>query len=183
MKYLDLLSLIKVNIFTILDVVKLFPQENEETIRIQLHRFSQRGLIIQIKRGLYCFDKNKIDELELAGILYQPSYISLETALNYYGMIPDIAAGVTSVTTVTTKTITNQFGAFYYLKIKPELFWGFETGGNFNLAQKEKTILDYFYLRKIRSLTELRLDVKSLDRKLYARYSTYFPASVQKIKI
>jgi hypothetical protein len=42
MKYLDLRQKIKENLFTVLDAVKFFPQENEQNIKIQLSRFAQK---------------------------------------------------------------------------------------------------------------------------------------------
>lgn len=187
MKYLELKREIRGNIFTFLDVVKHFPHENSQTVRVQLARFVQKGLATRIKRGLYCFDEKKIDELDLAGRLYQPSYISLEAALNFYGIIPDIPQTVTSVTLTTTKRIQNQFGTFSYTKIKPQLYFGFAkvksatTGAFFNLAKKEKALLDYFYLRKIKSTKDLRLNLKDLDKDSYQQYASSYPDWVQKI--
>lgn len=155
---------------------------------MQLSRLLKTGQIAQIRQGLYCFDPGKIDELALANILYPRSYISLETALNYYGLIPDIPLAVTSITMVTTKKITNRFGQFYYFKIKPELFFGFNQikSANdemfFDLAEKEKALLDYFYLRKA-SVSALRLKLKDLDLKSYNEYAKSYPKWVQKIKL
>ena len=189
MKFLELREIIKGNLFTFLDVVKFFPEENPGLVKTQLARFVQKGLIKRIKRGLFCFDESQLDELELANFLYQPSYISLETALNYSGIIPDIPRAVTSVCLTTTKKISNQFGSFYYAKIKPALFFGFlkvkspVSENYFNLARKEKALLDYFYLRKIKKTDDLRLDLKDLDIKRYKKYSQYLPRWVQKIKL
>lgn len=188
MKYLELREKIKRNIFNHVDVLKLFPQENPQMTKIQLYRFVKKGLLTKIKRGLYCFKPENVDEFELANWLYQPSYISLESALNYYGIIPDIPQGVTSVCVTTTKKVSNQFGSFYYLKIKSSLFYGFfkvksATGFSFNLAKKEKALLDYLYLRKIRSTYGLRLNIKELDRLCYQKYSKDFPSWIQKVKL
>lgn len=187
MKFLDLRRAIEGNIFTLVDVIKYFPNQPSSTIQTQLGRFIQRGLLARIKRGLYCFDQKQIDELDLASRLYQPSYISLETALNFYGLIPDIPQTITSVTVTTTKQIRNQFGTFSYTKIKPELFFGFvkaksaNSDSFFNLAEKEKALLDYFYLRKIKSIKDLRLDLADLDQNLYRQFSQNYPVWVQKV--
>ncbi|MDP3994721.1 MAG: hypothetical protein Q8P91_02740 [bacterium] len=183
MKYLDLRKLLEGNIFGILDVVKLFPGEKPATIRTQLYRLAKRELIFPIKRGLYCFDKSKIDELELAGQLYPLSYVSLETALNFYGVIPDIPIAVRSVTPITTKKIETGLGDYYYLKIDSKLFFGFSQMP-FNIAYKEKALLDYFYLRGIRKVSrETRLQLDDWDWKRYHQYAGAFPKWVQKIKL
>jgi predicted transcriptional regulator of viral defense system len=183
MAYLQLLDRFEDRIFTILDIQKVFWAEKESLIRIQLFRFAKRGLLTSLKRGLYCLPKTKIDELELAGRLYQPSYLSLETALNYYGIIPDIPLGVTSVTPVTTKKISNQFGHFHYQKIKSELFWGYTFVPNYQIAFAEKALLDYFYIRRKTSTTDLRLDLARINRKVYNKFAKEFPDWVRKIKL
>lgn len=187
MKYLELRGEIQGNIFTFLDVIKHFPNESLQAIKVQLARFVKKKWLTRIKKGLYCFNLEIIDALELANRLYQPSYISLETALNFYGIIPDIPQTVTSVTLTTTKRIHNQFGAFAYTKIKPKLFFGFikvksPTGAFFNLAKREKALLDYFYLRKIKSTKDLRLSLGGLDESLYKQYAKNYPAWMRKIK-
>jgi predicted transcriptional regulator of viral defense system len=189
MKYLDLQTQLSQNIFTIGDVAKVFPTEPETSLKTQLARFAQKGLIKSIKRGIYTYDLTKIDELELAEILYQPSYISLETALHHYGMIPDIPQTTTSVTPVITKTIDTPVGAYTYAKIAQDLFFGYksvkspQSHGYFPLAEQEKALLDFFYIRKITRVDELRLDTSSLDRDRYKIYAQYFPNWVQSIQI
>ena len=189
MKYLELRNHIKLNLFTILDIKKYFPEESEALLKIQLSRFRSKGYISKIKRGLYCFDPRAVEEFELAGKLYYPSYISLESALNYYGMIPDIPQSVTCLSLTNTKKMSNQFGTFHYIKIKPELFWGYQSkgvtdkGDNFLIAEKPKALLDFFYIRKIRNIQDLRLDLTDFDFDIYRKYMKLFPDWVQKIKI
>lgn len=198
MKYLKLRERIGENIFTFLDVIKYFPEEKHQTVKVQLSRFVKKGLLKKIKRELYCFDEKIIDEFILANYLYQPSYISLETALNFYGIIPDITQIVTSVTLTTTKRIHTQFGNFSYTKISPQLFFGFicvskneqsefikvkspEATAFFDIARKEKALLDYFYVRKINKTSDLRLNLKELNRDLYRQYVKSYPQWVKNI--
>jgi predicted transcriptional regulator of viral defense system len=189
MKFLELQKKLKLNLFTLVDVLKLFPDEKDSLIKIQLSRFSKKKLISKIKRGLYCFDLTRIDELELANKLYQPSYITLETALNYYGLIPDIPQMVTSVNLITTKKIINQLGVFQYTKIRSSLFFGFtkikspQSQSYINLALKEKTLLDYFYLRKINNIDQLRLDLGRINLSLFKKFAKSYPLWVRKIII
>lgn len=187
MEYLELKSRLKSNLFTVLDVAKYFPEEFASNIKIQLSRFTKRGLIQRIKRGLYAFDLTAIDEMAMAQLLYQPSYISLESALFYYGLIPDVAQVVTSVTPTTTKTIATSFGKYQYAKITPKLFFGYKvvSGGkenqSVNMAEKEKALLDYFYIRRIKSTADLRIDLSKVDKTIYHRYARYYPSWVGKI--
>ncbi|MFH1971524.1 MAG: hypothetical protein ABIJ05_04040 [Patescibacteria group bacterium] len=183
MRYLDLRRDIEGNVFGILDVVKLFPGEKSTAVRTQLYRLAKKGFIFPIKRGLYCFDKSKLDELDLAGQLYSPSYVSLETALNYYGVIPDVPMAVSCVTPITTKKIETSLGNYNYLKVDSKLFFGFSQTP-FNIAYKEKALLDYFYLRRLRKVSpEMRLRLNDWDWKRYHRYAVVFPKWVRQIKL
>ncbi len=187
MKFINLQQTIKTNLFSIADIIKYFPKTKINSLKIQLARFVKKNLIYRVKRGLYCFDLKKLDELELANILYQPSYISCETALNYYGLIPDYPQGITSVTTTTSKKISTFLGNYHYFKIKPNLFFGFETiktdNGYLKIAKKEKALLDFFYLRKITNIQDLRLNLKNINMNLYQKYLKSYPRWLKKIKI
>ncbi len=183
MKYLDLRRNIEGNIFDVLDVAKLFPNEKPAGVRTQLYRLVKKGLIFSIKRGLYCFDKSRVDELYLAGQLYSPSYVSLETALNYYGVIPEVPMTVSSVTPVTTKKFETGLGNFNYLKIDNKLYFGFSQTP-FAIAHKEKALLDYFYLRKVKKVSsDERLQLTDWDWKRYHEYAVAFPRWVREIKL
>ncbi len=189
MKYLELQEAIKTNIFSLLDVEKYFFGENPHAIKTQLSRFTKRKMITQIKRGLYCFDKSKIDEFVLANLLYQPSYVSLESALEYFGIIPDVTQAVTSVNLTTFKKISNEFGRFYYSKLKQSLFFGYtkvkspQAEQHILIAEPEKALLDYFYIRRLKNTNDLRLNISDLDLSKYKKFGVYFPEWVRKIKL
>ena len=90
---------------------------------------------------------------------------------------------VRSVTPITTKKIETSLGKFYYLKIDSKLFFGFSQTP-FNIAYKEKALLDYFYLRRIKKVSrEMRLRLNDWDWKRYHEYSVHFPKWVQEIKL
>lgn len=187
MRFLELQSKIKTNIFTFNDVLKHFNEENSITLKNQISRFAKKGFITRIKRGLYCFNMTSVDELGLAKILYQPSYISLESALNYYGIIPDIPQSVTSVTSIKPTKIKTILGIYHYFKIKPQLFFGYDIiqqkNEHIKIAKKEKALLDFFYLRKIKKVDDLRLNLKLIDKQVYQKYLKNYPSWLREIKI
>ena len=135
----------------------LFGQKN---IIIQIAFWLKKGYLEKIKDGLYIFSriKHEIDPLVLAKKIYAPSYLSLEFALNYYGIIPDIPGTYTSVTSRTTKYFKNSFGNFTFQKIKPEFFTGYRSISKgdvfFNIAAPEKALVDFIYLNKNRLIAE-----------------------------
>ena len=51
------------------------------------------------------------------------------------------------------------------------------------IADRQKALLDFFYIRKIRSLEDLRLDLGGFDFDIYRKYAKFFPDWVQRIKI
>src|SRR3989338_1133165 len=67
----------------------------------QLSLWKKNGYIGTLKRGLYYFVEKKefITPQEVSFLICQPSYISLEWALDSYGIIPDIAHSITAITT------------------------------------------------------------------------------------
>lgn len=130
-------------------------KEDLQNERNQLNRWVKNGLIIRLKRGVYVFNEQdrKItpDVCYIANHFSEPSYVSLEYALNLYGLIPEAAKDITSVTTRKTMTFKNEFGGFVYQHIKPDAFRGFNKVGdakfNFFMASAEKALVDFVYLR------------------------------------
>lgn len=185
MKFLELRNKIGSNLFTFEDVVKYFALENETTIKQQLSRFIKSKLIFPLKKGLYCFDIEKVDSLFLANLLYQPSYISGITALFFYGLVPDIPQTTVSVTTVTKKIFHLYLGDFVYFKIKNELYFGFETikvkENYVRIATKEKALLDFIYLNKIKEIKDLRIEWGKIDIDLFKNYLKSYPFWLKKI--
>ncbi|MCX7881501.1 MAG: hypothetical protein N2482_03280 [Patescibacteria group bacterium] len=187
LNFIQFKETIKKNIFTFNDVLKHFSDKKDIFLRQKIFRYEKKSLIFKIKKGLYCFDKNKVNPIFLANILYQPSYISFQSALFYYGIIIDIPHSYTSATTTTTKKITNIFGTFIYYKIKTDLFFGFDQieidGVIIKIAHPEKALLDFFYINKIKDIADLRLDLKKINIERYNQYKKNYPLSIQKIKI
>lgn len=155
MKFNDLrLKIKETGIFSFEDVFKWFPESNRQTVKNQLKNWVLKGYLLRLKRNLYFLKEVRLeDELILANRLYQPSYVSLESALNYYGIFPDVPFSVTSVTSKKTQEFKNQFGLFLYRSLKPELFFGWqeiEAGKNqsYKIAKPEKALFDFVYLNQ-----------------------------------
>lgn len=128
-----------------------FDQKN---IIIQIAFWLKKGYLKKVKSGVYVLSEieNEINPMILAGKIYDPSYLSMEFALNYYGIIPDIPGTFTSITSRTTKYFKTSFGNFTYQKVKPSFFFGYETftekNVSFNIATPEKALVDYLYMNK-----------------------------------
>ncbi len=152
--------------FSVHQVHAISPDFN----RANWHQWQKSGYIVMLRRGWYAF----ADYLQqpdyaryFAGKIYAPSYISLHTALSFYGIIPEAVVEITSVTTQKTCRYENAFGQFSYQTVRPRLFWGFEPktmrdGKQYMMATPEKAIIDLLYLypqySSVEDMRELRLD-------------------------
>jgi hypothetical protein len=171
MKYQEFKKAIDKPYFTNLDI--LLKKLN--IYNYQLSTWKKKNYIGRLKSGIYFFvdEKEKITPSEVSFLIYQPSYLSMESMLGYYGLIPEIVYGQTAVTTKTTRRFSNDFGNFTYRHINPKLFFGYvpvETPfGKYLIAEPEKALLDYFYfnLGKIndqKDIDELRINSEELCR-------------------
>ncbi len=108
----------------------------------------KKGNLIKIKRGLYETNINR-EPFALANIIVSPSYISFETALAYYNLIPEAVCIVKSATFKKNKKkeIRNRFSLYTYQDINPNAYpYGIDVieidGENVKIASKEKALLD-----------------------------------------
>ncbi|MDP8290482.1 MAG: hypothetical protein P9M02_05920 [Candidatus Susulua stagnicola] len=172
------------------DVVR--AEEDNQVVRNQLNRWQKKGLIIKLKRGVYLFNKNdrRIDPslVFVANQLYAPSYVSLEFALNYYGLIPERVADLTCISTKKTIRFENELGLFIYQHVKPGAFRGFrlskdEYGMPLLFAEPEKAVVDflYFNLNKFKSDSEKQFkdsyrfqNIESLKQKRLIELARHF---------
>ena len=86
----------------------------------------RKELIIRIKRDLYVVSK-KVHDQEIsselvANHLYGPSYISLDSALSYYGLIPERVYSTYSVCAKLHKLFQTPLGRFEYIKMPERYF-------------------------------------------------------------
>lgn len=137
---------------------------SHKTINNQLVKWVKDGQILRLRKGLYSLNdddrKAGLSKMLVANALYYPSYVSLEYALSYWGMIPEAVFSVTSITPKKTQTFTNNFGEFIFKSVKPSAFFGFlSTKDEFDyevlIATPEKALIDFFYLK---TPAELRID-------------------------
>ena len=183
----ELHELVKTPIFTTQQVKSIFRKTNSSNVLVQLNRWSKNREIIRLKRGLYIFRDVKVEEYAIAQALYNPSYVSLESALNHQGVIPDIPDTLTSVCSTTPRTFITPLGKYSFSRIKPKLFFGYSifsdpiSGIPYNIASPAKALLDLIYVRNYRSIVDLRVDWAVVDKSELKKYSRLYPDWVQAI--
>ena len=124
----------------------------------------KKGILVKIKRGLYSDDLYNDKEV-IANICYNPSYISFEYALSYYGVIPEFVSTFTSATfgKKNNKIYHMKDSTFDYRSVPDEVFpMGILIMKNskdisYKIASKEKALCDLLYSKHpVRSLKDLK---------------------------
>jgi predicted transcriptional regulator of viral defense system len=171
-------------IFSIHEIEKSFPNFDKKN----LVRWQKNGYITKIRNGFYYFTDTELNENFLyliANEIYSPSYISFESALSYYDIIPEGVFSVISATTLKTNSFSTQLCEFSYMSIKPTLFFGYKLieyqGHRYKIASLEKTILDYVYiknnLKSVQDFEGLRWNkevLKQINVELFNEYLAHF---------
>ena len=159
MLYLKLIQRLqkeKFFIFSLQDLLIFFPEENKKTLQNQMTEWVRRKYVTRLKKNLYELTEKGsqeviIPDLYVANRLYLPSYVSLETALSVYNIIPGVAFGVTSVTTNVTRVFKNNHGQFSYFSCQPKAYVGYKvseySGFKVFIAEEEKAVVDFLYFR------------------------------------
>jgi hypothetical protein len=84
----------------------------------KIKALKDKGIIKSVKRGIYIPGHNvniRVPESGLiANHIYGPSYLSMETALSHYGLIPERVYTVTSMTTKASKEFNTSIGLYTY---------------------------------------------------------------------
>lgn len=160
----------------------------------KIYELTKSGYLDPIKKGLYILGEklssSTPEPFLLANQIYGPSYVSMESAMSFYGMIPEKVFGVSSMTTKSSKIFKNSIGSFTFKNL-PESYYSLgirsveiAPSQRVLIASKEKALLDKIIsfkgiqLRSIKSfkkylLENLRIDdsiLRDLDCKIMAEW-------------
>lgn len=169
----------------LLDILRHYSQPRDKITKL-----IRKGVIMRVKKGLYIFGPDyamsPYSPEILANLIYGPSYISLDYALNYYGMIPEKTVTLTSVTSGKKRVFQTPVGRYTYQAV-PLAYYrvGIDIIGpgenrSFLMATREKALADKIYqnegseIRNIRDIETyltryLRIDPASLSQLSYPR--------------
>jgi predicted transcriptional regulator of viral defense system len=140
-------------------------------VRRQLDRWVKSGRLLRLRRGVYAvappYRVGAPHPFLVANHLRRPSYVSLQSALSHYGMIPEFVPVTTSVTTGRPEELDTPLGRFLFRHVKKTAFFGYtqteiSRGQPVFLASPEKALLDLLYLTpgsdSLAYLDELRFE-------------------------
>ena len=153
-------------------------------IQARLSRWVKQGEIIKVRRGIYVLrpeqHRQDFSIYYVSNYLYRPSYVSLSSALEFHGLIPEAVAGVQAVTTRSAKTWETHLGRFQYYSLSRDRFWGYREytasavaapplQSRYLMARPEKSLLDWLYVSggewTEERIGEMRFqDLERLDR-------------------
>ena len=143
-----------------------------------LTRWTKQNLLVKLRNSWYSFpDYLKTPNIQyfVSNKIYTPSYVSLHSALAFYGIIPEAIVQTTAVSSLKKANFENNFGSFSYQQILPKLMFGNEQKTFLNkhslfLATPEKAILDLLYLypqyNSEQEIIEMRFDEEFMQEDL-----------------
>jgi len=164
---------------TLGELQTIFPVRN---VARKAQALVESGVLVRLKRNLFAASPQMIghglDVHMLANRICTPSYVSRESALSHYGMIPEMVVNVTSSRLGRTTSFPTNFGTFHYGQVEKSVYpigLRSETTerGAFLCAGPEKALYDLFQnrdnlqIRCVRGMRQflfedLRLDVMDM---------------------
>jgi predicted transcriptional regulator of viral defense system len=146
------------------DLLKSYKRPNDKILSLKAH-----GIIEPIKKGLYIAGRSirseRPENALLANHILGPSYLSMESALSHYGLIPEKVFAVTSMTTKSSRKFETSIGVYTYTNLPlPYYAFGltmvsFSTDQMAMVASPEKALCDKIATTagiNLRSLTAAR---------------------------
>src|SRR3989338_5657214 len=154
-------------LFTVKDICQILSMKKTKVYNL-LKALKKKGAIK--KFGVY-FSFADADEFVIGPMLHFPSYLSLWSALQYYGLSDQMPKKIFLVTTKYRKSISN----FVYVTVASHRYFGYKKIGNITIAEKEKVIVDsLFFPKYCGGLDEVYKSIKNgwkdIDKKKLVSY-------------
>lgn len=139
---------------------------------------TRQNILQKLERDKYMLVGGRAHDFSIANFLYEPSYVSLEAALNFHGVLSQFPYEVASMTTRKPVIKTVDEKTYRYARIKKPLFLGYEPIQGFLIAQPEKALLDLLYLmsKGLAIVHTDELDISKLDKARFMSYAKKFPS-------
>lgn len=168
------LKLHNLEVFTTQEFINIFGVKRG-VAAVTLTRYKQAGYLASPRRSVYYLANEVEDTYKIANKIYRPSYISLDSALSKYGLIPETVYTITSITTKATREFTDNQTIYRYYRIKKKAFTGYHKEGDTLWADPEKAVVDYLYFvaQGKRELND-RLHIEKMDKSKVLSYTKFF---------
>lgn len=162
----------KLKFFTTKTIRDILDIDKESVFFNYIHKLIKNGVLTKIERNKYILTSSVPDNMTLANMLYQPSYISFETALNFYGILSQFPRETTCATTKKTNQKRMGENVYSYTHIDPKFYFGYEKTNDFIIATPEKALFDQAYLtsKGIKHLSIDEYDLSRINKKVFQSY-------------
>lgn len=173
---IKLLNSKEIPLFTLNELGNLFGTENRQTLYKKVLRLEKIGILKKLIKGKYQFLLKEAGDFTIANFLYQPSYISMESALSFHSIMTGFPHQITSITIKKSKEFEVGGREYIYSTISPDLFWGWEKKENFLVATPEKALLDYLYFAKkgLRNFDWEEIDTSNINKDILFLWAKKF---------
>ena len=153
-------------VFTSADLQKILQTKSDTYSYVVAGKLVKEGVLERVSKGYYILTSNRPSDFEIANALYRPSYVSLDSALNYYGILVQSPQQITSVTTKRVTSIKNGGKTFSFFQITPKYFSDYQIVDNFLIATPEKALVDMMFTVALgrASLSIEELNLQSIDK-------------------
>ena len=152
----------KKQIYTLSDLKKFLGVKKDNSVYQAIKRLKENGILESLRNGVYKVKDIPSNDFVIANSLYSPSYISLESALNYYGILIQTPYIISSVTTRRNKLIKSGNKEFTFFHLSNDYFFDYIKEKDFLIATPEKALIDTIFFQAIgqskMDLSELILD-------------------------
>lgn len=146
-----------------------------------LARLAAARQLVRLRRGIWAFPEH-VDPLALPGRLTAPlpSYVSLQSALYFHGMISQVPAVTYAVSLARARQFETPLGVVSVHHVTPGFFFGYEETGRQGalMAVPEKALVDILYLAPARSMLFRALPEVELPRGFSARRARSMTARI-----
>jgi predicted transcriptional regulator of viral defense system len=120
----------------------------KEIAKVYMSRLVKKGLVRKIVRGRITF----VDDAHVIAVqLFEPSYISLASALLFHGIVQQVPKNIECVSPKNSRRYVEE--GITYHKIPTSLYYGYQrykkNGSYIFVADPEKAIIDGIYLNLI----------------------------------
>ena len=160
------------SLFTLKALRDVLEIKKEGTLFSVINKLLKANILIKLERGKYLLKDAEVNDFTFANFIYQPSYVSFESALNFHGILSQFSYDISSATTKKTAGKIFQDKAFIYTQIKKDLFWGYEKNEGFIIAFPEKALLDQLYITG-KGYRKINLEEYDLSRINITRLKEY----------
>lgn len=182
-KVAEVLSGKNIEIFSLPDLIRIF-NVSKSAATFFVYRNSKKGLLTRLKKSqkgsIYAFTNRLPNQYLIANRLYEPSYVSFDTALSFHKIIPETIYSITSATPKATREFKVINIRYKYFSIKKEVYTGYGPVKYLNgivlIADAEKALADYIYFMDLnkRKLSYERINLKNIDKKKMIQYVKLF---------